>query len=100
MWLASATANVVAGDSQPIIVALISALGGVLVAVVGGLVSLARRESRDQGGMANVPPHGERIAVLEQRAEESEDRDDMQDRRLNGIERYLDRQDGDWRPNA
>lgn len=46
----------------------------------------------DQDGRA-----GERIAVLEHRAEDSDERDEMQDRRLNAIEAHLDMRGETWR---
>lgn len=102
MWQIAAAA--VGGDSsQPIIVALISALGGVLVAVVGGLITVARREMGEGSG-GSRPPLNERVAVLERRANDSDDRDAMQDRRLktgeerqDDVERFLDRSHPDWR---
>jgi hypothetical protein len=100
VWLVIAAADVAPGDQSPIIVALISALGGVLVAVIGGLISVARRESADRQHQAAPPSLGERTAVLERRAEDNDERDDMQDHRLEYIERALDRNHPDWRPRA
>jgi hypothetical protein len=102
----SVVADVAGTDpSQPIVVALISALGGVIVAAFGALVTLARRDSnRDEPAAPNVPPIGERTAVLERRASDSEERDDMQDRwlkhidtRVERIERRLNHDDEEWR---
>jgi hypothetical protein len=94
---------VVSGDQQPIIVALISALGGVLVAVIGGLITIARRESNDRQPPA-IPSIGERTAVLERRAEDTDEWKDLHDRRqdrgerrLDRIERYLTEDDPNWR---
>lgn len=98
MWVVHA-ADVVSSDpSQPIVVALISALGGVVTAAFAALVSLARRESKDPPAASGIPSHGERIAVLERRAEDNDERDDIQDHRLETIERALDRNHPDWRP--
>jgi hypothetical protein len=92
------------GDQSPIIVALISALGGVLVAVIGGLISVARRESADRQHQAAPPSLGERTAVLERRAEDSDEWKDLHDRRMNNgerrlerIERHLSDRDPRWR---
>jgi hypothetical protein len=76
--------------SQPIVVALISALGGVIAAAFAALVSLARRESRNEQ-QYGTPPLGERTAVLEQRANDSDEQLDLQDRRIDVGERRLDR---------
>lgn len=95
-WVIAA-ANVAPSDQQPIIVALISALGGVLVAVIGGLVAVARRESPERTP-PNVPSLGERTAVLERRAQDADEWKDVQEHRLDAVERYLDRRDSRWRP--
>lgn len=102
MW--AVAADVVTSDpSQPIVVALISALGGVIVAAFGALVTLARRES-NKDEPRSVPPVGERVAVLEQRANDHDDAENVQDRwlkRLDGrvqrLEGRLNRDDEEWR---
>lgn len=97
VWVVISAATDAGGESsQPIIVALISALGGVMVAVVTGLVAIARRESNDRRP-PDTPTLGERAAVLERRAEDNDQRDDLQDHRLDTVERYLYRSDPDWR---
>lgn len=102
MWLRAAAEEAVQGssDSQPVIVALISALSAVVVAAFGALVALARRDSTSTTASPPVPDsrYGERVAVLEQRAEDSDQRDALQDRRLEALERHLDRRNPDWRP--
>lgn len=88
MW--TVAADVAGGDgSQPIVVALIAALGGVLTTAVGALVSVARRESREPSP-APLPSLGERVAVLERRANDTDDALDLQDRRLDREERRMD----------
>lgn len=99
MWLVAA--DVAGGDSQPIIVALISALGAVVVAVVGALVNLARKENnRPDAVPADLPfrDHviGE-LAVARQRDDDNDERDEVQDRRLDQIERHLDIDNPSWR---
>lgn len=89
MWIHLVADAPAADQSQPIVVALISALGGVLVAVVGALVSMARRENRGEQG-PGIPTLGERVAVLERRADDNDDRDDVQDRQLERESRRME----------
>lgn len=102
MWWIAAATDVPGSDSQPIIVALISALAGVLAAVIGGLVNMARKEG---SGRADAPvadlsfrDHvvGE-LAVNARRNDDNDERDDVQDRRLDQIERHLDMDNPRWR---
>lgn len=74
-------------DSSPIIVALISALSGVVVAAIGAVVALARRGS-DQA--AAQPSVGERVAVLEDWRHAVREADDIHDRRLDYSEEVLE----------
>lgn len=101
MWLRAAEDVVQSGsDSTPVIVALVSTLGGVIASALAAVVALARRDTTSTTASPPVPDsrYGERVAVLEQRAEDSDTRDNVQDQRLNAIERHLDRHDPDWRP--
>lgn len=95
MWW-TAAAEPSADPSQPIVVALISALGGVVAAAFAALVSIARREDRNEP--TATPSLGERTAVLERRALDNDERDDLQDHRIESVERFLDRRHPDWRP--
>ncbi len=108
MWLtgglqAAAEAPDPAGFSDQLIVvvggvitAAIVALGGVLVAVVN---SRASRTTASPPAPAPDVGHElyERTAVLRQRADDADERDEVQDRRLDQIERYLDLDNVTWR---
>lgn len=88
------------------ITAAIVALGGVLVAIVNS------RANKPTPLSPSTPPttpttHGEsdrmlyelygRTEVLNARADDSDERDELQDRRLDHIERVLDLKNSDWR---
>lgn len=83
-------------DSSPIIVALISALSGVVVAAIGAVVALSRRGS-DQTTSSRPAPSidglgrvRERIAVLENWRITVREADDIHDRRLDYAEEVLE----------
>lgn len=107
MWLWAAAEDAAQGgsDSTPVIVALVSALGGVIASALAAVVALARRDPPAAPVVpSGDPKHGERIAVLEQRAHDNDDRDNLQDiehrshvARLDDVERYLDHTDPEWR---
>jgi hypothetical protein len=104
-WVSAAEAPTQSGVSDQLIImiggvvtAAIVALGGVLVAIVnrGG----AKTAPSPPGPM--VAPGSdhvlyERTAVLTQRADDNDERDDVQDRRLDQIERVLDLDNPEWR---
>jgi len=79
-----------------VITAAIVALGGVLVAVVNS------RASKTTPSPPAPHPEGvdhelyERTAVLTRRADDADDRDEVQDRRLERIERRLDLDNHEW----
>lgn len=91
-------------SSQPLIIALISALSGIVVAAFGSLVALAKREGSTPAShntdddRANPRGGNERTAVLEQRADDTDDRDEVQDLKIEAILRFLDRKFDGWRP--
>lgn len=99
MWLLAADAPASQDSHTAIILGVIALLTGVLVAVVGGIFSLlSARASRSSLPplLDDVPLH-ERVAVLERRADDADDRDETQDRRLDQHERVLDIDNPDWR---
>ena len=98
MWLAAASGG---QDAQnALVLAIVGALSALLVAVFTGLFQLlAARQSRQQ---TQVPENAqtllfERTAVLIARADDSDERDETQDRRLDVLERVLDLDNVNWR---
>ena len=108
MWLGGIVA---AADTPPagvsdqiiiiiggIVVAAITALGGVLVAVVN---SRTNRTTASPPSPTPAPGSDhvlfERTAVLARRADDGDERDELQDRRIDQIERVLDLGNPDWR---
>lgn len=90
--LTAAEAPRIVTDSSPIIVALISALSGVVVAAIGAVVALARRGS-DQTtasppgpGATADPKLPERVAVLEDWRKTIQPADAIHDKRLDKVE--------------
>lgn len=106
MWLAAAADPSAQDGETAIILAVIGALSLVLVAAVSGLFALLSAKANRTAPAPPPPtaapnPDGisvirERIAVLERRADDSDERDDVQDRRLNRIEDRLDLDDPRW----
>lgn len=80
-----------------VITAAIVALGGVLVAVVNSRSNKTTPSppAPTSGGSDHVLY--ERTAVLNQRADDADSRDEVQDRRLDHIERVLDIKNEEWR---
>jgi pyruvate/2-oxoacid:ferredoxin oxidoreductase alpha subunit len=66
-----------------LLVAIVTVLGGVAVALIN--TRKVRPVDTDEIGVLR-----ERVAVVEQQTEDSEARDEIQDRRLDRIERHLD----------
>lgn len=105
MWLlVAAETSAPAGVSDQLIIvvggvitAAIVALGGVLVAIVN---SRANRTSASppapNADQTSNHELYERTAVLSRRADDADDRDEVQDRRLERIERRLDLDTHDW----
>lgn len=79
-----------------VITAAIVALGGVLVAIVN---SRNRTTSSPPAPGTSADEHVlyERTAVLARRADDADERFEVMDRRLDQVERLLDRSDPDWR---
>lgn len=118
----AAAAEATTGPSD----ALIVALGGVIVAALGalGLVLVEVVKGRNARTTASPPPPAtaapatppvelyERTAVLSQRADDNDERDDVQDHelrdqrtvlddhhsRLSHVERWITASDPDWKP--
>jgi hypothetical protein len=99
VWLIAASSG--AQDTQnALVLAIVGALSALLVAVFTGVFNLlTARQVRREG---SLPENAqtilfERTAVLTQRADMSDDRDEAQDRRLDQIERVLDVENVNWR---
>lgn len=103
MWAAAGDAQT--QDAQvAIILAVIGLLTAVLVAVIGGFFTMktARASRTEPAPPTDLGPRldtraYERIAVTERRMDDNDDRDEIQDRRLDQIERALDLDNPDWR---
>lgn len=101
MWLAVADSPAGQDAQTAIVLGVIGLLTAVLVAVATGVFSvLTARANRTTP--APVSPMGdhtlfERVAVLERRADDSDERDEVQDRRLDQLERAADLDNPDWR---
>lgn len=119
MWALAAAASAPPETNLSIVIAIIGLLSGVLVAVATGVFSLL---SAKQNRTAPAPPaptadgrsaghwHDEvsdirrdvsflreRVAVVEQRSDDTDEVLDIQDRRLDHIERAKDRDHPGWR---
>lgn len=104
MWLAAA-ADPPTEVSHALITAVL-AFAGVVATVTGGvIVALINRNAKVQPSPPAPTAHPdeadikvrERVAILERRADDADDRDEMQDRRLDQLERHLDVDNPEWR---
>ncbi len=116
MWAAAAEAT---AGPDPTLITAIAGFLGVVVTTIGVVVVQAMKSRADRTAPSPPAPStatdtalAERVAVLEyrsredqQRDDDSDLRDDIQDRalnnhgdRLDAIERHLDRHDPGWRP--
>lgn len=102
-WASAAETTTQTGASDQLIIviggvvtAAIVALGGVLVAIVnrGGGKTVASPPTAAVNGDHALY---ERTAVLARRADDADERDEVQDRRLDQIERVLDLDNPEWR---
>jgi hypothetical protein len=98
VWLTAASSG--GQDAQnALVLAIVGAGAGLLVAICTGLFQVwAARTNRSN----TVPENAqvllfERTAVLSARADDSDERDEAQDRRLDVLERRLDRDNPNWR---
>lgn len=80
-----------------VITAAIVALGGVLVAIVNSRASRTTPSPPSPVPTSSGHELYERTAVLTRRADDNDERDDVQDRRLDQIERRLDLDNPEWR---
>lgn len=103
MWLAGAAQD--AGPSANELIIAIAGLLSVVVTAAAGVV-VALLNSKKSATAPSPPPSEdhddwifarERIAVLDQRADDSDVQNEMQDRRLDQIERHLDLDREQWR---
>lgn len=108
MWLEAATEPANQDAQTAIILGVIGLLTAVLVAVATGVFSLLSAKA-NRTAPAPPPPTPaaptldavghlrERVAVLERRADDSDERDELQDRRLDQVEDHLDLDNPRWR---
>lgn len=96
MWLAAASGGSEAQNA--LVLAIVGAGSALLVAIATGLFQLlsARQGRREEPESAQTLLF-ERTAVLASRADDSDERDQVQDRRLDQIERVLDVDNPQWR---
>ena len=80
-----------------IVVAAITAAGTVLVAVVNSRSNRTAPAPPDPAVSRDATGLHEDVAVLRYRADDNDERDDVQDRRLDQIERQLDLDNPSWR---
>ncbi|NUP83918.1 MAG: hypothetical protein HOV96_40970 [Nonomuraea sp.] len=106
MWQLVAAEAPAQDSNVTLILGIVGSVSLVLVAVVGGVFSLltAKQNRTSASPPAPVPTtpvdleavmtrlarHGERLAVLEHRAEDADARDEVQDRRLDRHDELLD----------
>jgi hypothetical protein len=96
VWLLAASTG---QDTQnALVLAIVGGLSALLVALATGLFQLlAAKQGRQQTPENAQTLLFERTAVLAARADDSDDRDETQDRRLDMIERHLDLDNINWR---
>jgi hypothetical protein len=80
-----------------VITAAIVALSGVLVAIVNSRANKTTPSPPAATATTNEHELYERTAVLSRRMDDSDERDEIQDRRLEVIERVLDLNNKQWR---
>jgi hypothetical protein len=92
-----------AAESGDLAAALIPAVWTFLGIVVVTLGTIAVQAQKSRSERPPLPGAGgdhelyERTAVLRQRADDADERDEVQDRRLDQIERHLDLDNPNWR---
>lgn len=114
MWFLAGAAEVPASDNTQIILGIFTLLGIVATGIGGVVIALINARNRPPAATPAEPDPGslrERVGVLEFRAEDNDQRDDVQDRhldrqddRLDAVERtadavarFLDRRFPEWR---
>lgn len=103
MWLAGAAQDAAAGTNELVIaitgllVAVVTAASGVIVALINSKKSATAPSPPGSDDHEDWIFARERIAVLDQRADDKDQQDEIQDRRLDQIERHLNLDRDDWR---
>ena len=101
MWLGAAEAG---GNGDALILAVWAFLG--IVVTTLGTIAVQGLKGRSERTTASPPSPLDNASLLQlmrehgalfQRADDSDERDEMQDRRIDDIERHLDRNDPEWR---
>lgn len=80
-----------------LLVAVVTAAAGVIVALINSRKERTAPAPPAASDHDEVMHVRERIAVLEQRADDSDERDETQDRRLDQLERNADLDNPHWR---
>lgn len=103
MWFAavSTTAGL---DANQVIIAISGLLVAVVTAAAGVVVAVVNSRKKSET-IVNPPDFDsddwaylrERVAILEQRMADRDNSDEIQDRRLNRIERHIDLDNPFWR---
>lgn len=99
MWLTGAAAGAQDAQNQ-LVLSIVGVAGLLLVAIATGLFNVwAAKQARRSD---QLPENAqtllfERTAVLSARADDSDARDETQDRRLDVIERHLDLDNINWK---
>jgi hypothetical protein len=98
VWLVAASTGGQEAQNA-LVLAIVGAGAGLLVAICTGLFQVWAAKQNHSG---QIPENAqtilfERTAVLSARADDSDDRDEAQDRRLDQIERALDLDNVMWR---
>lgn len=105
MWLAAES-----GELDPALITAIWAFLGILVTTLGTIAvqSIKGRNDNSSSTAAPTPPSNGNVSALMQlatqqgqlveRADDNDDRDDYQDRRLARIEAWIEQTDPGWRP--
>ena len=103
MWLAAAAQDAAASTNELVIaitgllVAVVTAASGVIVALVNSKKSATAPSPPGSNDHDDWIFARERIAVLDQRADDADQQREIQDRRLEQIERHLDLDRPQWR---
>lgn len=95
MWLTAASSEA----QNALVLAIVGALSALLVAVIAGVFQFlsSRQPRRDAVPENQTTLLFERTAVLSDRIDDADERDQVQDRRLDVLERHLDLDNTTWR---
>lgn len=111
MWLVAAAEPTSQGDSNAIILGVVAGLTAILVAAVTGIFALLTAKANRTSPAPPPPTTGQtggtdlafrdyvvgELAVNRKRDDDADERDEIQDRRLDQIERHLDLENPEWR---